>query len=699
MGKKKRRQLTNKRKRFLITKAFLALFLFLGIGYSALSTNLNILGSIKILSKTEDGKLYDVLKRENQRNGLVRRFSMAHSDSMSTEESKKSIYHWYAENANDKQDILNKSNVLFANHCWQMYRTTDTGGIRMIYNGESSEGKCLDNRGKHVGYYGDFWPYFSSGTYFGDNFEYDSSAKNFKLSGNLYALDYDYYDLQGAVGRYSCKSTSESATCKEPFLGLYRSLSSEHITAIKINDNVNYYEIGSARYMDQPFRYSISNVGYMFNNDDKTNQKGMSNLKSLVRDYSLFTSFYFADEVEFDGSNYKLVDPFQVSSADEFATLAGKYTLRRNADTTSYEAFYIVEADNDSMRYITLSNGNVLEDVSVDYYFSDTITENEDGTYTLNNPIKVNNLNYYYEYNNAKKKYSCGEGLTTCENPWYVYDANAYNFYYYNKIDTIMFSNSFTWDSTNQKYVLSDDRITKWRYDDLTELNNHHYTCLNNTDSCSKIYYVYRVDNNVLYYLTLSNGNNINDKLNTLLNNDNVNEKGSIIKLTIDDWYKRNLLNYTDYLEDSIYCADRTISDYAGFNPNGGDVTRDIIFGNSNGLACDNITDRFSTTNEKAKLKYPVALANSKEMEMLSSDQKTPFTTQSPYYLMNAHSYFPMEVGYNQKDIRMNIVNTDGTIISDVANYGFRPVITLKPNTEFSGGNGSKENPYVVETN
>jgi len=139
MSKKRKRQLTNKRKRFLITNAFLALFLFIGIGYSALSTNLNILGSIKLLSKTEDGKLYDVLKRENQRNGLVRRFSMAHSDSMSTEESKKPIYHWYAENANDKQDILNKSNVLFANHCWQMYRTTDTGGIRMIYNGESSE--------------------------------------------------------------------------------------------------------------------------------------------------------------------------------------------------------------------------------------------------------------------------------------------------------------------------------------------------------------------------------------------------------------------------------------------------------------------------------------------------------------------------------------------------------------------------------
>ena len=45
---KKRSQLTNKRKRFLIANAFLALFLFLGVGYSALSTNLNFFGSITV---------------------------------------------------------------------------------------------------------------------------------------------------------------------------------------------------------------------------------------------------------------------------------------------------------------------------------------------------------------------------------------------------------------------------------------------------------------------------------------------------------------------------------------------------------------------------------------------------------------------------------------------------------------------------
>ena len=46
--------------------------------------------------------------------------------------------------------ILDKNNVLFAGQCWQMIRTTDTGGVKMIYNGEAEDGKCLDTRGTHV---------------------------------------------------------------------------------------------------------------------------------------------------------------------------------------------------------------------------------------------------------------------------------------------------------------------------------------------------------------------------------------------------------------------------------------------------------------------------------------------------------------------------------------------------------------------
>ena len=86
-----------------------------------------------------------------------------------------------------------------------------------------------------------------------------------------------------------------------------------------------------------------------------------------------------------------------------------------------------------------------------------------------------------------------------------------------------MFSNSFTWDSTNQKYVLSDDRITKWRYDDLTELNNHHYTCNNTTGTCSKVRYYYYKN----YYIELDGAENIQAAVNEMLYNDYVNTYNS----------------------------------------------------------------------------------------------------------------------------------------------------------------------------
>ena len=34
---------------------------------------------------------------------------------------------------------MNKINVSFANYCWQIIRTTDTGGVKIIYNGLTSE--------------------------------------------------------------------------------------------------------------------------------------------------------------------------------------------------------------------------------------------------------------------------------------------------------------------------------------------------------------------------------------------------------------------------------------------------------------------------------------------------------------------------------------------------------------------------------
>ena len=57
MNKKRKRQLTNRKKRFIIINVFLALFLFIGIGYSTLNVNLDIIGNIIVKKR--------IIKAEN----------------------------------------------------------------------------------------------------------------------------------------------------------------------------------------------------------------------------------------------------------------------------------------------------------------------------------------------------------------------------------------------------------------------------------------------------------------------------------------------------------------------------------------------------------------------------------------------------------------------------------------------------------
>ena len=42
---------------------------------------------------------------------------------------------------------VTNNNVLFANFCWKIVRTTDTGGVKLIYNGLPASGKCTNTTG------------------------------------------------------------------------------------------------------------------------------------------------------------------------------------------------------------------------------------------------------------------------------------------------------------------------------------------------------------------------------------------------------------------------------------------------------------------------------------------------------------------------------------------------------------------------
>ena len=87
----------------------------------------------------------------------------------------KNVYYYVAGNGN---------NVLFAGYCWEIIRTTDTGGVKLIYNGlPDNDSKCGTDRGSNnVGYSSLTTTSLSSTYLYGTNFTYDKDNKVFILN-------------------------------------------------------------------------------------------------------------------------------------------------------------------------------------------------------------------------------------------------------------------------------------------------------------------------------------------------------------------------------------------------------------------------------------------------------------------------------------------------------------------------------------
>ena len=80
--------------------------------------------------------------------------------------------------------------------------------------------------------------------------------------------------------------------------------------------------------------------------------------------------------------------------------------------------------------------------------------------------------------------------------------------------------------------------------------------------------------------------------------------------------------DYDDYIEDTIFCNDRSIRNLNGWNPDGGSTSSCLQFKEYNStsdLSCTNTTDKFSVANTLAQLTYKVGLATSPEMNLLNN--------------------------------------------------------------------------------
>ena len=624
-------------------------------------------------------KLYDVFVKAANETTYASKYTGEHQDSYANN-GKKGIYYFHQYTGNTYVDVKEKVNVLFANKCWQMYRTTDTGGVKLIYNGKPTNNTCPQ---KYI-------QYADVSTWFGNNENsladvgymynkrYPSNGEtrnispisqelnlltkkyhdNYKrVSSNFYVADsvewidnsYQlvdpvlkrYYD-SGLTGKYTFLSSNSGKTSNSVYFITNKSSDADHnyyvsyLTLTNGND-LSYYEnqydtitYGSSYTKNNDNSYTINNPS-TFNTLYNYNNTGV-----------LWKKFVCINAVN-NSCNELLYVPYQ--------------------NTAGGFSYY---STNSKMVYAKGANGLVLEDTKVI----------DDVDYLVN-------ISNYSDY-----KYTCNNMDTTCENGS-LRTITSTTYLSYSYVIENTYGNSFSYDGT--KYTLINTIFSK------TPDSSHHYTCLNQLSECTTLYFINYFYNDPseldLSYIQIEGTTTPEQMVQEMLYADNVNRYSSKIKNVIETWYQNNIYNgYDNFVEDTIYCNSRKITSLGGFDPNNGQAGHATEFNSYNYndnrlLSCQYDTDKFSTLNPKARTNYKVGLQTLSESALsdfygnIGNDWL--MTPDSYHYYGNSNGSFAYGLtrgGYETVGYGRNV----------------RPVISLIPNIEYTSGDGSYDQPYII---
>ena len=182
------------------------------------------------------------------------------------------------------------------------------------------------------------------------------------------------------------------------------------------------------------------------------------------------------------------------------------------------------------------------------------------------------------------------------------------------------------------------------------------------------------------------------------------NSTSSDIKLQVDSWYAANMTDYTEKLEDTIWCNDRTF--YSGTLKSKDTSSTSYSYFGAYGrvyntyepsVTCpEKARDGFTVLTEtggNGLLDYPVGLLTADEIRLAGGQSSNYYLktgqywwSLSPYCFSNHHAY-----GFN--------VYSNGYLSTSSVNtsYGVRPSVSLAPGTKSIDGEGTPESPYIVE--
>ena len=259
--------------------------------------------------------------------------------------------------------------------------------------------------------------------------------------------------------------------------------------------------------------------------------------------------------------------------------------------------------------------------------------------------------------------------------------------------------------------------------DTVNEIDStHHYTCNNDSGHCNELLYVNYSDSSwMTFYITLTNGKSVEDAITEMQTNTN----DSSIKTVADTWFNSSIVSYftnngkdyNDYLEDTIWCNDRSVVsdksalsfENSGWNPNGGFLTNYLYYNayerRDNGtpvLTCSNKDDSFTVTETEkgnGKLQYPIGFLTSDEV-ILAGGQ---YGQNTSYYLyMNQKWWTMTPAKFDHGYASLFLVDQYGLMNDYQPNSpsAVRPSISVKSDIKIaSGGDGTLLKPYqfIVE--
>lgn len=463
------------------------------------------------------------------------------------------------------------------------------------------------------------------------------------------------------------------------------------IKVVFYNNTINDYFFRNVTYEEGiEGTYNNQNITYTYNNKDK---------KIISGDYlEVIITFSYAEDADMSQNQLSSILCFKFEESKEIFNIVKKEALSDSVYAYKYTGTGYQTFAND-VYYFT---NNFLNNKVIFGGFCWNIVRTTDtqGTKLVYSGIPIDG-----ECNNTQldlflpDRKSFNSVVTSPAYVGYMYNV-VYPYKTLNmssSTEVIVYGNTFSYDVTNKVYKLNDTiSFSDWGSNN-TGLSSNHYTCFNTTGICTDINYIYYTSSSTAYYITISDGKSVNDAINEMLYSSNVNTIDSTMKSTIDDWYLNNLISYESYLEDTVFCGDRKIIDYGGWNPNGGSTTEYMRFVNNsanNSLICSNGLDKFTVSDElgNGALSYPIGLLSFGESNLMGSKM---LAAGSPYWLMSP-SYF------YYSGARVRAVNGSGYIDGNDVNasyvMGIRPSISLRLGVEYLSGDGSSSSPYIIKT-